>query len=135
MWIVAIGYLPFIQSYVKVVSISSTYNHNDWRSNPSLLRTPTNPRKYPRKQNIWLDELILFQAADKIVDVDSISDSPEKFTFKRLDNSLQLFNLKCNGETWTGLFTSVLVQIEITMFVYIKSQFSYITSAMVSIWK
>ena len=41
----------------------------------------------------------MFEAADKIVDIDSISDSPENFTFKRLDNSVQLFNLKCNEET------------------------------------
>ena len=42
-----------------------------------------------------MDELVLFQAADKIVDIDSISEqnSPENFTFKRLDNSVQLFNL------------------------------------------
>ena len=61
-------------------------------SNPSLLRTPTSPRKSPRKQNIWLDELVLFQAADKIVDIDSICEQnlPENFTFKRLDNSVQL---------------------------------------------
>ena len=55
--------------------------------------------KSPRKRNIWLDELVLFQAADKIVDTDSISDATENFTFKRLDNSVQLFNLKCNRET------------------------------------
>ena len=69
--------------------------------NPSLFRTPTIPRKSPRKRNIWLDELVLFQAADKIVDIDSIfeQNSPENFTFKRLDNSMQLFNLKCNEET------------------------------------
>ena len=75
--------------------------HLQSKSNPSLLSTPTNPRKSPRKRNIWLDELVLFQAADKIVDIDSISkqDSPENFTFKRLDNSVQLFNLECNEET------------------------------------
>ena len=50
-----------------------SYNHNDSRSNLSLLRTPTIPRKSPRKENICLDELVLFQAADKIVvDIDSI---------------------------------------------------------------
>ena len=67
-----------------VASTSSAYNHNDSRSNPSLLRTPTIPRKSPRKRDIWLDELVLFQAADKIVDNDSISEqnSPENFTFK-----------------------------------------------------
>ena len=82
-------------------STPSTDNQNDSRSNLSLLRTPTNPRKSPRKRNIWLDELVLFQAADKIVDIDSTSkqDSPENFTFKRLDNSVQLFNLECNEET------------------------------------
>ena len=59
------------------------------------------PRKSPRKRNILLDELTLFQAADKIVDVDSISEqnSSENFIFTRLDNSMQLFNLKCSEET------------------------------------
>ena len=84
-----------------VASTSSTLNHNDSRSNPSILRSPKIPRKSPRKRNIWLDELVLFQAPDKIVDTDSISeqDSPENVTFKRLDNSVQLFSLKCNEET------------------------------------
>ena len=84
-----------------VAGTSSTYNHNDPRSNPSVLRTPTIPKKSPRKRNIWLDELVLFQAADKMVDIDSISEqnSPENFTFKRLDKSVQLFNLKCNEES------------------------------------
>ena len=84
-----------------MASTSSTYNHNDSRSNPSLLRTPTNPRKSPRKRNICLDELVLFRAASKIVDIDSLSkhDSPENFTFERLDNGVQLFNLECNEET------------------------------------
>ena len=41
-------------------------------------------------------EYILFQAANKVVDIDSISEqnSPENFTFKRIDNKAQLFNLK-----------------------------------------
>ena len=75
--------------------------HNDSKSNPTLLRTPTIPRKYPKKQEIGVDELVLFQVADKIVDTDSISEqnSPKNFTFKRLDNSIQLFNLRCNEET------------------------------------
>ena len=36
-----------------------------------------------------------------IVDINSISEqnSPENLTFKRLDNSVQLFNLKYNEET------------------------------------
>ena len=43
----------------------------------------------------------MFQDADKIVDIDSIleQNSPENFTFKRVDNSVQLFNLRCNEET------------------------------------
>ena len=71
------------------------------RSSPSLLRTPTIPRKSPRKRNICLDELVLFQTADKIVDIDSVSEqnSPQNFTFKRLDNSVLHFNLKCNEES------------------------------------
>ena len=76
--------------------------HNDSRSNPSLSRTPTIPRKSPRKWNIWLDQLVLFQAADKIVHIDSIfeQNSPENFTLKRSsDDSVQHFNLKCNEET------------------------------------
>ena len=47
--------------------------HNHSKSNPSLLITPTIPRKSPRKLNIGLDELVLFQAADKIVNIISIS--------------------------------------------------------------
>ena len=45
--------------------------------------------------------MVLFQAANKIVDIDPISkqDSPENFTFKRLDHSVQLFSLECNEET------------------------------------
>ena len=78
-----------------------TYNHNDSRSNPPILRTPIITRKSPRKRNIWVDELVLFQAADKIVDIDSISEqnSHENFTFVRLDNSGLYFNLICNEET------------------------------------
>ena len=79
------GYLTPIQLYASyfegtfvnscaVESTSSTYNHNDLRSNPSLLKTPTIPRKSPRKRNILLDELALFQTADKIVHIDSISE-------------------------------------------------------------
>ena len=51
-------------------------------------------------------ELAILQAADKIVDIDSISEQNllENFTFKRLDKSvLQLSNLKCNEET--GILT------------------------------
>ena len=70
--------------------------HNNSKSNPSLLRTPTIPRKSPRKRKIGVAELVLFQAADKIVDIDSISgqNPPKNFTFKRLDNSVQLFNFR-----------------------------------------
>ena len=66
--------------------------HNDSKSNLPFLRTPT----IPRNQKIGEVEYILFQAANKIVDIDSISEqnSPENFTFKRLDNKTQLFNLK-----------------------------------------
>ena len=74
--------------------------HNDPKFNPSLLRTPSIPRKSSSKRKIRVDKLILFQATDKI-DSDSISEqnSTENFTFKRLDNSLELFNLKHNEET------------------------------------
>ena len=83
-----------------VAITSSTYNHNDSRSNPSILRIPTIPRKSPRKRNIWVDELVLFQVANKIVDVDSISEqNSPNFTFIRLDNSGLYFNLKCNEES------------------------------------
>ena len=84
-----------------VANTSCTYNHNDSRSNPPILRTPIITRKFPRKQNIWVDELVLFQAADKIVDIDSISEqnSHENFTFVRRDNSGLYFNLICNEET------------------------------------
>ena len=84
-----------------MASTFSTYNHNDWSSNPSLLRTTTIPRKSSRKRNIWLDELVSLQAAHKIVDIDSTSkqSSPENFTFKRLENSVQFFDLKFNEET------------------------------------
>ena len=49
--------------------------HNDSKSNPSLIRAP-------RKRKIGLDELVSCQAADRIVDIDSISEenSPENFT-------------------------------------------------------
>ena len=75
-------------------------NHNDSKSNPSLLRTPTIPRNSPKKRKIEVDKLLLVQADDKMVDIDSISEqnSTENFTFKRLDNSVQLSNLKCNEE-------------------------------------
>ena len=57
------------------------YLQSWWLEAQSILRTPTIPRKSPRKQNIWADELVLFQVADKIVDIDSISEqsSPENF--------------------------------------------------------
>ena len=72
--------------------------HNGSKFNPSVLGTPTLPRESSRKRKIGVDELAFFQATDKIVDIDSISrqNSPENFTFERLDNSVQIFNLKCN---------------------------------------
>ena len=75
-------------------------NHNDSKSNLSLLRTPTIPRNSPKKRKIGVDKLLLVQADNKMVDTDSISEqnSTENFTFKRLDNSVQLSNLKCNEE-------------------------------------
>ena len=84
-----------------MTSTSITYNHYDSSCNPSLLSTPTIPTKYPRTRNIRLNELVFFQAADQIVDTDSMSEQniPENFTFERIDNSMQLFNLKCNEET------------------------------------
>ena len=48
--------------------------HNDAKCNPSFLRTPTIPRKSPGKRKIGVGELVLLQAADKIVDIDSISE-------------------------------------------------------------
>ena len=62
--------------------------HNHSKSNLSLFITPTISRKSPRKLKIGVDELVLFQPADKIVNTDLISyqNSPENFTFKRLDN-------------------------------------------------
>ena len=80
-------------------STSSNYNHNGSRSSLSLLRTPTISRKSPGKRNIWLDELVLFQVADKIVDIDPIYEQNSPEPLKRLDNSMQLFNLKCSEET------------------------------------
>ena len=58
--------------------------------------TPSIPRKYPRKEKIGVDELVLFQAADKIVDIDSISkqNSPKNFTFERLDIIVCDFKMK-----------------------------------------
>ena len=74
--------------------------HNDSKSNSSLLRTQTILREFPSKQKITVDELVFFQAADIIVDIDSISEqnSPENFTFQRLENIVQLFNLKFDEE-------------------------------------
>ena len=93
-------------NFCAVASTPSTYNHNDSSSNPSFFRTPTIPRKSSRKRNIWLYESVFFQAANQIVDIDSISEenSPENVTFKRLYikriyNSGLHFNLKCNEET------------------------------------
>ena len=94
----------FIHEYLNRIRTSvimyNIYNKSCYQC-PSILRTPTNHRKFPIKRNIWRDELVLFQAPDKIVDIDLISkqDSPENFTLKRLDNSMQLFSLECNEET------------------------------------
>ena len=54
-----------------------------------------------QKKKIRVDDLILFQTADKIVDIDSISqqNSPQYFTLKRLDNITQFSNLNFNEET------------------------------------
>ena len=85
--------------------------HNDSKSNPSLLRTPAIPKKSPRKRKFGVDELVLLEAADKIVDINSVleQNSAENFTFRRLDNSAQLFNLKLNEETGIPQFANVLV--------------------------
>ena len=85
-----------INSYAVAIA-SSTNNYSNSKSNPSLLRTPTISRKSLKKRKIGVNELVLFQAADKIVDIDSISkqNSLENFTFKRLDNGVKLFNLNC----------------------------------------
>ena len=68
----------------------ATAVYNDSKSNLSLFRIPTIPRKSSRKRKIGVDKLVLFQAADELVDTDSISEqnSPKKFIFKRLDNSV-----------------------------------------------
>ena len=110
---------------------SSTFNYNDSKSNLSLLSTPTIPRKSPRKRKIEVDELVLFQATDEIVDIDSISEqnSPENFTFKRLDNSVQLLDLKCIEETGI-LAVHECIKSPCS---FIISWFSYKLSAMVSI--
>ena len=86
--------------------------HNDSKYNLSLFRTPTIPRKSTRKREIGIDELVLFQATDKVVDIDSISEqnSPENFTFKRLDNSVQLLNLKVNEKIAIPSFVVPLPQ-------------------------
>ena len=68
--------------------------HNDSESTPRkidnrLLRTII-PRNSTRKQKIGAGELVLFQAADKLVDIDTIfeQNSSKYVTFKRLDNSV-----------------------------------------------
>ena len=48
--------------------------HNESKFIPSILRTRTITRKSPRKRKIEVDEFVLFQAPDKIVDIDSISE-------------------------------------------------------------
>ena len=58
---------PVVQQLHPVPTI-----HNE--SNLSLLRTPTISMKSPRKRKIGVAELALFQAADKIVDIDSMSE-------------------------------------------------------------
>ena len=67
--------------------------HNDSKSNPSLLRTPTISRKSPRKRKIGVDELVLFQAADKIVDIGAIleQNSPENCTIKNFSFHLKIY--------------------------------------------
>ena len=57
--------------------------HNDAKCNASFLRTPTIPRKSPGKQKIGVGELVLLQAADKIVDIDSISEQNLKTSLLR----------------------------------------------------
>ena len=101
------------------VYASSTYNRNDSRSNPSLLRTHTIPRKSPTKRNICLDELVLFQAADKIVDIDSVSkqNSPKNFTFKIAIIACQISIENVTKKPAFLQFTNLLVHIKISMFV------------------
>ena len=96
---------------------SSTLNYTDSKSNLSILSTPTIPRKS--------------LATDEIVDIDSISEqnSPENFTFKRLDNSVQLLDLKCIEETGIIAIHECIK----SPCSFIISWFSYKLSAMVSI--
>ena len=63
--------------------------HNDSKSNPTLLGT-TIPRNSTTKQKIGAGKLVLFQAADKLVDINTIfeQNSSKNVTFKRLDNSV-----------------------------------------------
>ena len=90
---------------------------NDSKSNPSLLKTPTISKRSPRKQKIGVDEFVLFQASDKIVNIDSISEQkiPENSTFKRPDNSVQLFNIKFNEENGIHECLSIDINLHIRL--------------------
>ena len=50
--------------------------------NPIILKDFHHSRKSPRKRKIGADESVFFQATDKIIDIDSISEqnSPENVT-------------------------------------------------------
>ena len=99
-----------IQSYVyyfeekfvsscAATSASSTYNHNDTRFSPS----PPFPGCLPENEIFDQMNQFYFKLPIKLLinDIDSISEqnSPENFTFKRLDNNTQLFRLKGSEET------------------------------------
>ena len=67
----------------------------------SLLRTPSLPRKSPVKRNIYGDEISTFQALDKVSGFQHFdcSHSPLNYSFKRLDETVQYFNLVFNEQT------------------------------------
>ena len=56
--------------------------HNGSKFNPSVLGTPTLPRESPRKRKIGVDELVFFQATDKIVDTDKIVQYSDRIHMK-----------------------------------------------------
>ena len=67
----------------------------------SLLRTPSLPRKLPVKRNIYGDEISTFQALGKVLGFQNFdcSNSPLSYSFKRLDETVQYFNLVFNEQT------------------------------------
>ena len=112
-------------SFSAVAIASSTYNYTDSKSNPSILRTSTIPRKSPRKRKFGVDVLVLFQATDKIVDIHSQSE-------QNLPENSRLLYLKYDDET--GIFpVHEYISVDINLHLRLSYHGCYTTSTMVFI--